>query len=525
MSDAQKLEAQVRNLIRDGQLREAAQACDQLNQRFPDYDSGWYTASQLALLLKEPELGVRAIDHALTLSPGKPEWLLQRIECMGAMGDKAGATELARQLAPHPLDGPVLSSQFAFALSKLGLFELALPHYQRACDLRPEDSRHFYNLATVQRFLGDIDGAESALDTCLRLNPADAEAHLLRSGLRPRSVESNNIDALEAAHGRAESHPKSRAQLCYALAKELEDIGEYARAFDYLAEGSALRRKGLRYNPDEDLKTIEAIRSSFGAEQFERDIQGHINAEPIFVVGMPRTGTTLVERVLGSHSVVKSVGEQMTFSLQLLKHCNEVEGAPATSTSELVSRSLSVDFAALGQDYVSAARPTIDPQAHFVDKMPLNFLYLGMIRLALPKAQVVLLKRDPMDTCFAVFKTLFERVYPFSYDLVELANYFVAYRRLTDHWLNIMPEFIHVIRYEELVSEPRPVIEDLLDYCGLSFEDNCLRFYDNKSPSTTASATQVRRAFSRASIGNWRNYEQQLQPVADILTNAGLLLE
>lgn len=274
MSDAQQMETQVRNLIRDGQLREAAAVCDQLNQQFPDHESSWYATSQLALLIKEPELGVRAIDQALMLSPGKPEWLLQRIECLGAMGDRAGAIEIARQMSPHRLTDPLLSSQFGYTLSKLGLFELALPHYQNACNLRPNDSRHYYNLATVQRCLGDIDGA-----------------------------------------------------------------------------------------------------------------------------------------------------------------------------------------------------------------------------------------------------------YPFSYDLIELANYFVAYRQLTHHWLEIMPCIMHVVRYEELVCEPRPTIENLLDYCDLSFEEECVRFYDSDSSSTDASVMQARKAFSRASIGNWRNYEKQLQPVAEILASAGLLAE
>jgi tetratricopeptide (TPR) repeat protein len=523
MNNAKQLEDQVRRLIQDGKARDAAVICDQLNQQFPEYESGWYTASRLALLINEPAVGVRAIDHALALSPGKPKWLLQRIECMGAMGDKAGAISLAKQLAQHRLDSALLSSQLAYALSKLALFELALPHYQRACELRPDDSRHHYNLATVLRFLGDIDGALRALNDCIRLDPDDTEAHLLRAGMRTQSPELNNVAELESAYSRTDSRPKSRVQLCYALAKELEDLGEYDRSFDYLAEGSKLRRQEMTYDPASDLDTIDTIVSNFGPAQFQRGIEGHINAEPIFVVGMPRTGTTLVERVLGSHSVVQSAGELMTFSLELIKQCNKVTGPRARSAADLAARALSVDFAALGEAYITATRPTTGEKAHFVDKMPLNFLYAGMIHLALPKAKIVLLERDPMDTCYAVFKTLFERVYPFSYDLVELANYFVAYRKLMDHWLETMPGVIHVIRYEDLVTEPRPVIEDLLEHCNLSFEEQCLRFYDNTSPSTTASATQVRRAFSRASIGKWRNYEKQLQAVADILGEAGLL--
>lgn len=149
--------------------------------------------------------------------------------------------------------------------------------------------------------------------------------------------------------------------------------------------------------------------------------------------------------------------------------------------------------------------------------MPLNFLYAGLIHLALPKAKIVLLERDAMDTCYAVYKTLFEGIYPFSYDLQELANYFIAYRQLMDHWQAVMPGVMHVVRYEELVTSPQAVIESLLSYCRLSFEEACVKYYQNEQASTTASTVQVREDFFQTSIGKWRNYEHQLAPVAKIL--------
>ena len=161
--------------------------------------------------------------------------------------------------------------------------------------------------------------------------------------------------------------------------------------------------------------------------------------------------------------------------------------------------------------------------AHFVDAQPLNFMYMGFVRLALPKAKIVLLQRDPMDTCYAIFKTLFENGHPYSNDLEELAHYYVAYRKLTDHWLQVIPEAIHVVRFEQLLSDPRPVIEDLLEFCSLSFEESCVGYFDSSEVATTPGAEQTKRAFSRAAVGNWKNYAEQLQPVADILEKAGLL--
>ncbi len=180
-----------------------------------------------------------------------------------------------------------------------------------------------------------------------------------------------------------------------------------------------------------------------------------------------------------------------------------------------------MDFAALGENYVEHARPPGGTTAHFVDKMPLNFLYAGLIHLALPKARIVLLERDPMDTCYAVYKAMFEGVYPYSYDLRELANYFVEYKRLVDHWQEVMPGVIHVVRYEDMVTSPESVIESLLQYCSLSFEDACRNFFRNPEASTTASADSVRRDFFTSSVGKWRHYERQLKVVADVLESAG----
>jgi hypothetical protein len=196
---------------------------------------------------------------------------------------------------------------------------------------------------------------------------------------------------------------------------------------------------------------------------------------------------------------------------------------PAASNAELARKSLSVDYAALGEDYLAAARPANGALAHFVDAQPLNARYIGFVRLALPKAKIVLVQRDPMDTCYAIFKTLFASGHPYANDLEDLAHYYVAYRKLTDHWLEVIPDAIHVVRFEQLLSGPRPVIEDLLEYCSLSFEETCVGYFDSSAKAIAPGARQTRRAFSRAAVGNWKNYVNQLRPVSDILEKAGLL--
>lgn len=517
MKEAAEHDKAIRQLMRSGRMRDAAVACDQLNQRYPDYVPGWITATELALSINEPEIAARANDRAIQLAPGQPALLLQRLECLIASGDHHEAIELARQLRGLSLATAAGTSSFGLLLSHLQLYEQASEQFQRACQLEPDYDEHYYNLATVERFLGRREKAETAVNRCLELRPDNADAQWLRSGLRVQTEERNNISQLLNAYEMTSGDERRRAMVCYALSKELEDLGDYDRAFEYLEEGASLRRKSMQYTPESDLAAMQEIRRVYSTDRFAEHVDGHISAEPIFVIGMPRTGTTLVERILSSHSAVRSAGELPTFATELTRLCRDQAGRPANSTSDLVSQSVAVDFAALGENYASKARPPGERTAHFIDKLPLNFLYAGLIHLALPKAKIILLERDPMDTCYAVYKSMFRAVYPFSYDLEELANYFVEYRKLVNHWREVMPGVIHVVSYEKLVTEPEPEIAALLQYCALSFEEGCRRFFDNPDASTTASADSVRRDFFTSSIGKWRNYENQLRPVADIL--------
>ena len=520
MSTAQELENEVRRLMQACQLREAADACDRLNQQHPDFLPGWITASDLALKVNEPLISVRAIDQALRLAPGRQELLIRRVDSLARAGETQAAVDTASLLEDLVFQSAPAASSFALLLNRLRLHEQARKHFLRACELEPEEGQHFYNLASVERFLGNLDATEAALKTCIELRPADSDAHLMRAGLRTQTTERNNVQSLLNAYALTNDLPRDRLRICYGLAKELEDIEDHDRAFEYLQEGSKLRRDGMQYTPANDLLSMQTIRSTFTREVLERRSQGHVSAEPIFVIGMPRSGTTLVERILSSHSVVRSAGESQAFAVELVRQCEKTNNQPPANAGELVTRSLDVDFMALGENYVNTARPTGERTAHFVDKMPLNFLYAGLIHLALPKAKIILLERDPMDTCYAVYKTLFEGAFPYSYDLVELANYFVEYRKLVSHWQEVMPGAMHVVRYEEIVTNPQPIIEDLLEYCSLSFEQGCREFFNNPDVSTTASAVQVRSDVFTSSIGKWKNYAAQLEPLAEILEHA-----
>lgn len=517
MSTAAEQEMAIKTLIQNGQMREAAEACDRLNLEFPEYEHGWYAASHLAMLLREPLLAVRAIDRALQLSPGNPEWLFQRVECLRALGEIDAARETAKLMSGHVFDSAQTCEAVGYTLAQLGLLVDARLHYLHATELEPANAPLHYGLATVEQFLGNIEAARKAVSQCLELKPDDERAHNFRARLNTQSPLHNNIASLEAAYERSEDDPVRRSKLCYALSKELEDVGNFESSFKFLSEGASIRRGRMQYQPQDDLDAMQRVREIHTSELFDGHVDGYINAEPIFVIGMPRTGSGLLQRILSAHSVVYSAGELNTFSVQLSKHCQVVAGKEVTRGVDLVPYSASVDFMALGEDYIAGTRPATGKTAHFVDSLPLNFLYAGLIHLALPKARIVLLERDPMDTCYALYKHLFDGVCAYSYDLEELANYLLAYQKLIDHWKSVIPNVMHIVRYEELVSDPKPVVQNLLSYCGLSWEDECLSYYENTYASTANDEAKVRGQVFQASVGKWTNFAEQLKPALDIL--------
>ncbi len=519
---APQLEKQIWQLMKAGKLEQAAAACDQLNQAFPDYGPGWITSSRLAISLNEPAIALQAVQRALLISPDKPEWLLQKMASLAVYGDLKAANIIADEIAEHAFETAYHASTCAVTMNRLERYSDAEHHYLRAVELDPDNPNYRFNLATAQRFMGNLDAATESLNCAIELNPLDCESQLLRSGFRTSTKSENNIDSLLGALEKIPPEHPGRVQLCYALAKELDDLQLYDESFERLQQGASERRSKLPYKPGQDLNAMRMIQEHFGSECFESPVQGFVNAEPIFVIGMPRAGTALVERVLNIHSVVRAVGEPQSFGVELVNQCEQIIGSIPQNAEQLMSAAGKVDFAALGEAYHNSAKPRSGAYAHFVDKLPINFMYAGLIHLALPKAKIILVERDPMDNCYAAFKTLFPGAYPYSYDLDELANYFVAYTQLIDHWNTVMPGVMLTVRYEDFVTNSKSATEDLLEHCNLSFEGACLNFYSDSEKATTASAVRLRHELRANSIGGWRNYSNQLQPLAEILSKGGV---
>jgi tetratricopeptide (TPR) repeat protein len=517
------METQVWAFIDEGKLKEAAACCEQMNRSYPEYDPGWRTASHLAQRLGKPGIALRAIDRALSLAPDNTEWKLQQASCLMSLGRVQDARPLLLELAAIQLGNGYQYATLGLLLSRIELHEQALEKYREASRLEPTESQHYYNLASVYRFLGDFTAAEESLARAIAINPADYDAYKLRADLRRQTPENNHVPELSALLDAGIDDVRGRIEVLHALAKELEDLGDYEQCWASLKQGADTRRRVMRYDVSGDIDTMARIREVYSAQMFQGHIQGDDNGEAIFILGMPRTGTTLVERILASHSQVHAAGELNNFALEMTRLARQAQQGQ-TSKTELVGLSATLDFAALGRAYIESTRPATLAAPRFLDKMPLNFLYAGLIHLALPGARILHLRRHPLDTCFAIYKTLFKDAYPFSYDLRELGRYYLAYQALMEHWHSVIPGVIRDVQYETLVSGIEEESRQLLDACDLDWEPRCLRFYENTQASTTASASQVREPAYTSSIGRWKKFEKQLQPLIDTLAAGGMIL-
>lgn len=418
---------------------------------------------------------------------------------------------------------PHLLQAVAECYTHCGKHQDAYRCHARAATLAPSDPRCLYNMAASAVALGRLNEAEDLFTRVIAIEPRDADAWQNRSTLRRQTPENNHVEQLERtlrelAPGSSGSIPPAGIPLCYALAKELEDLGEHQRSFAWLQRGAQARRRQLSYRVDMDLDAMEQIQQAFHAGVLRSAPAPDSRPGPIFILGLPRSGTTLVDRILSSHSAIDSLGELNDLPLAVMQTVGS-----AKDKADLIRKTASADFAALGREYQRRVAGYGSPRAYVIDKTPLNFLYLGIIRLALPNAKILHLRRHPLDSGYAMYKTLFRMGYPFSYDLQDLGRYIGAYHQLMAHWREHLPGGFLDVDYEQLVADQPGVSRRILQACGLSWEPGCEAFHLNPTPVATASAAQVREPIHSRSVQSWRRYETQLQPLADALRQSGVL--
>lgn len=513
---------QAARALRAGNLREARRHSSRLASRVHDSAELLSLQAAIAVAGRRYREALEFIDAAECLAPGDAGILAHKANTLVTLRDYAGALQVAdRALTAGPRRSEVFAT-LGSVFTRCDQHDKSLQCFREAADQDPQDPMHHYNLGTALRFRGDFAGAETCFDRVLRQRPGDFETYYARSGLRTQTQENNHVAELEALLERGIRDPRNETIVCYALAKELEDLRDWSRSFRYLQRGARLKRQHLRYDVQRDVAKMHALRSGFTKAILRRPRTGLDSAEPIFVIGLPRAGSTLVDRILSSHSRVSSAGELQNFAVESMRPIHEKLGTTQVPVEKLVEHTLDIDFAALGRRYLDSTRHLTGQCAHFVDKMPLNFLYVGLIHLALPNARIVHVRRNPMAACYAMLKTMFKGAYPFSYALDDLGHYYLAYHRLMEHWNNCFPGRMLNLDYEAIVEDQEGATRALLDYCGLGWEKACLDFHELQAPSTTASAVEVRRPLYSSSVARWKRFEGELKPLAAFFREHGL---
>lgn len=470
------------------------------------------------------QTGIRYLDQAVAVDPqGEYRAQLARLFTLIRRDGDAAATLHDAEQAP-PADA-LSRDTMGCVYARLGDHAAALGHFAEAVRLQPGNTEYRYNHAVTLNFLGRTDEAEAALEALIALAPDQARAHHLLSALRKQRPDNNHIARLGKTHARSRDG-RDRLLLGYALAKELEDIGEPDAALDTLCAANAEHRRTLPYTFARDEAAFDAIEASWPLLQ-DAPVSAPPAEAPIFIIGMPRTGTTLVDRIISSHPAVESAGELQAMPLAVKKAAgtrNPLVLDPATITA-----AARADMGDIGRDFLQrASHHRRDPALRFTDKFPGNFQYAGFIARALPAARIVCLRRNPMDTVLSNFRNLFavsSRYYDYSYDLLDIAAYYARFDRLMALWRSALPGRVLELHYEDLIADQEGQTRRLLDHCGLDWSDDCLAFHTNNAPVSTPSAAQVRRPIFAESVGRWKRHSQVLAPVQRFFAQAGIATE
>jgi tetratricopeptide (TPR) repeat protein len=503
--------------------RLAHELCLKILAADPQHADALFLLGVIAAEHQNYRKAVEVIDRALTLAPERPEYLAQRGRCLIALHRPREAFEAAQQaLELEPRDALTLDT-IGVVMTRAGAHADAIVPFRSAVACDATKPAYHYNLGASLQFVGELEAAAAEYREALFLEPTfyrawSSLAQVARAPLTPADVVS-----LDKALEQPSIDADAELHLCHALAKQHEDEGRYAAAFRLLERGKRRKaaRIGYRFAADE---AVFAAATRLPAALASRSGEGHDSREPIFIVGMPRTGTTLVERILSSHPRVFSAGELTNFSL-MLKHA-----VPSASNRVLDAETLTAgahcDFAGVGAAYVESTRPRTGHHERFIDKMPLNFFYVPIIRRCLPNAKIVCLRRNPLDTCLSNYRQLFATsfsYYNYAYDLLDTGRYYAAFHALTKLWRESVRENYLEIHYEDVVDRTEHEARRLLEFCELPWDPQCLAFENNAAPVATASSAQVRQPIYRSGLERWRHYERELAPLRELLASAGIL--
>jgi cytochrome c-type biogenesis protein CcmH/NrfG len=522
-ADTRRAHAEAARLLAARDFAGAERVCRETLDQHPRDAHAWFLLGNSLAEAGRLRDALGPLARAAQLDGRRAEYFALMARCLAQLNAPKAARDAAERGARLKPANAIVRDTLGWVYARLGEHAEAAEHFRAAVEKMPDNPQFQFNLAAALKFTGDFDDAEVAYNAAVELRPDFHQAHWALANLRRQSADSNHTERLEQLLTSSQGTAEGELYLRHALAKELEDLGDTAGAFRNWQAGNARKKAELGYSIAEDEVLFDELVNSFTPEVCNYGPPGEPCAEPIFILGMPRTGTTLVERIVSSHSVVFGAGELQNFGLEVRR----ASGSRSAKVldPDIIRGALKADPAAVGDAYIKSTRPRTGHTAFFTDKTPLNFLLAGFIHRSLPNAKIVCLRRHPLDTILSNFRQLFATgfsYYNYAYDIEDTARYYLLFDRLMGHWDSVMPGRILRVNYDQLVTDQEEQTRRLLEHLGLSFEPACLEFQRNAAPVATASAVQVREAIYRSAAGRWQRYADELQPAIDILEAAGI---
>jgi len=542
--------AEAERLHADGQLAAAEEMCRRILAVSPRAHTAYHLLALIAHSVGKLPLAVELIAKAIELDSRVALYhrnLCEMCRRLGRLDEAVTAGKRAAELAPLDIDahynlGLALTDKAEWAaairsyrcalalnpdhglswnnlgaaLEKQGDLAEAAAAYAKAVKLNPAHHEAQNNLGAVYSEQGRLDDAIRCFENSINANPDFIEPHFNLSSLKQYKEDDPHLLYLERNIAKVQEMPvKGRIRYWFALGKAREDVDRFDEAFAAYEAGNRLQHEIMPCDEVRADEMLERITGVFDREFFasRKDVQGSDKA-PIFIVGMPRSGTTLLEQILSSHPAVHGAGELMDLN-QVVMDARENEGQ---RFPDFVGNLVEADFARMGDEYAERVWKLAPDAQRITDKMPANFFHIGMIRLMLPHARIIHVMRDPMDSCFSNYARLFNDTMEFAYDLGTLGRYYVRYVKLMRHWREVLPPgTILDLRYEDMVADTKGQARRILDYLGLPWDDNCLAFHQNKRHVKTASVAQVRQPIYNTSVARWQRFEKHLTPLLDIV--------
>lgn len=509
-------------LWREGRTEEAKKVLEEALSLQPEFPQALSNLGALLFTEGELDLAEKYLRRARSVLPNEPEILTNLAGVLLSRREVDEALQLGRKVVSLSPNNPEALFNLGRVLEKAEQWEEVISVYYKGLALQPRHADAMSGLARAHMTMGEFDQARKLCQRIMVENPHALSTYSLALSLGEPETMGIKLERVEREFQKANEDKDEKRHLAFTLAKYLEKQGQYDKAFGYLSDGNRIKRSSFEYEIGQEGAFFNSIKEHFSKELIgQKEVQNCSHERPIFILGMPRSGTTLTEQILASHSQVFGAGE-LDELRKLLKEYSDP--SDYRQFPQVVAQMGDGLLEQMGLRYLEKLRRLSPDSPRVTDKMPHNFLHLGVIRILFPNAKVIHCRRDPVDNCLSIFKQDFKSIHKYAYDLEELGRYYLLYRDLMTHWANVLPEgYVFDLDYEAMVADQEGMSRKLLEFCDLPWEDGCLEFHKTRRAVRTASQSQVRKKIYSGSVKLWQQYEEQLQPLIRVLRKGGAI--